>query len=432
MHNGIEPAFWSVIPFVLILLAIAILPLVAEHWWHSNLNKLIVSMVLGIPVAIYLISIGRLGDLKHQIILDYIPFVSLLGALFYISGGILVRGDIKATPMNNTIILFVGSVVASFIGTTGASMVLIRPLLKSNSERKHVVHTVIFFIFLVSNIGGLLTPLGDPPLFLGYLRGVPFTWTFRLFPEWLFTVGTLLVIYYIWDSIMYKKETKEDLRADDTQVEPITIKGYINFLWLLGVILVVAFVNENYEPFKSLIHENEYYKLIQVPLFLILILLSKLTTPVEYRKENDFNFYPIIEVAALFIGIFITMVPALILLRIHGGELGLDTPIEYFYATGLFSSFLDNAPTYLVFFTTAQGALTVQEFIQNHPMLLVGVSLGAVFMGANTYIGNAPNFMVRSIAEQAGIKMPSFGGYMIYSILILQPVFLLMALIFLL
>lgn len=431
MHNGLEPAIWSVIPFILILLGIAILPLIAEHWWHSNKNKLIVSMVLGIPIAIYLISIGRFKDLEHQIILDYVPFVSLLGALFYISGGIVVRGDIKATPLNNSIFLLIGSILASFIGTTGASMLLIRPLLKSNSERKYVVHTVIFFIFLVSNIGGMLTPLGDPPLFLGYLRGVPFTWTFRLLPEWLFTVGVLLLIYYLWDLYAYKKETIKDIIKDELQIQPISIKGSINFLWLIGVVLVVAFINENYEPFRTLIHQNEFYKLIQVPLFFILILISKFTTPEEYRKENDFNLYPIMEVASLFIGIFITMVPALILLKIHGHELGIDTPIKYFYATGAFSSVLDNAPTYLVFFTTAQGMMSVQEFIQSEPLILAGISLGAVYMGAMTYIGNAPNFMVRSIAEQFGIKMPSFGGYLIYSILILQPVFLIMALIFL-
>ncbi len=426
-----QPAYWSVIPFILILLAIAILPLVAEHWWHSNLNKFIVSMVLGIPIAIYLIYIGRFHELEHQIILDYIPFVSLLAALFYISGGIVLRGDLQATPLNNTIFLAVGSILASFIGTTGASMLLIRPLLRSNSERKHVVHTYIFFIFLVSNIGGLLTPLGDPPLFLGYLRGVPFTWTFRFIYEWIFTVGILLVVYYIWDLYEYKKETKKDIKKDKTQIQPLRLKGGINFLWLLGVILVVAFVNENYEPFKTLIHQNEFYKLIQIPLFIILILLSKFTTKEKYRKENDFNLYPIIEVAALFIGIFITMVPALILLRTHGAELGLNTPIQYFYATGFFSSFLDNAPTYLVFFTTAQGTATVSEFIHSKPLILAGISLGSVFMGAMTYIGNAPNFMVRSIVEHSGIKMPSFGGYMIYSIFILQPVFFLMALIFL-
>ncbi len=427
----LEPAYWSTLPFVVMLLIIAIFPLVFEHWWEDNKNKFLVSMILGIPVAIYLISIGRFHNVVHQIVLDYIPFVSLLAALFYISGGILLRGDLLATPFMNSLILLIGSILASFIGTTGASMLLIRPLLKSNSERKYVVHTVIFFIFLVSNIGGLLTPLGDPPLFLGYLRGVPFTWTFKLFPEWLFTVGILLVIYYIWDYLMYQKETLKDKIKDIKEFEPLHIKGSINFLYLLGVVLVVAFINENYEPFKSLIHKNEYFKLIQVPFFYILIFLSNLTTHPQYREENKFSLYPIYEVAALFIGIFLTMIPALILLKLHGHELGLDTPIRYFYGTGIFSSFLDNAPTYLVFFTTAQGTLSVQEFIHSQPLILAAISLGAVFMGAMTYIGNAPNFMVRSIAEQSGIKMPSFGGYMVYSILILQPVFFLLTIIFL-
>ena len=425
------PSYWSVIPFVLILLAIAILPIVTGHWWHKNLNKFIVSMVLGIPIAVYLIAIDRFHDLQHQILLDYIPFVSLLGALFYISGGIVIGGDIRATPRNNTVILAIGSVLASFIGTTGASMVLIRPLLRSNSERKNVVHTVIFFIFLVSNIGGLLTPLGDPPLFLGYLRGVPFTWTFQLVPEWLFANVVLLGLYFIWDSRAYGKESRESIRADVTHVEPIRMKGTINIVWLVGVVLVVAFVNENYEPFRSLVAENELYKLIQVPFLLFLIFLSKWTTSQEYREENEFNLGPIIEVAALFIGIFITMIPALILLRIHGPELGLDSAVTYFFATGLFSSFLDNAPTYLVFLATAQGDMTIAQFIADKAILLVAISLGAVFMGANTYIGNAPNFMVKSIAEQSGIKMPTFGGYMVYSFGILMPVFIVVALLFL-
>ncbi len=431
MHEAAMPAYWSVIPFVLILLAIAVLPIAAEHWWHKNRNKLIVSLVLGIPVAIYLIMLGRFHDLEHQILLDYIPFVALLGALFYISGGIVLRGDIRATPRNNVFFLATGGLLASFIGTTGASMVLIRPLLRSNSERKHVVHTVIFFIFIVSNIGGLLTPLGDPPLFLGYLRGVPFTWTFQLFPEWLFTNAVLLLVYFLWDRRAYAQESLKDIRSDVTHIEPISIKGTINIVWLIGVVLVVAFVNENYEPFRSLIQENQFYKLIQVPFLLGLIILSKWTTREEFRKANDFNLEPIIEVAVLFIGIFVTMIPALILLKVHGPELGLDTPVKFFFATGIFSSFLDNAPTYLVFLTTAQGDMTIAQFIAKDALLLAAISLGAVFMGANTYIGNAPNFMVKSIAEQTGVKMPSFGGYMLYSIGILMPVFIVVALLFL-
>lgn len=429
--SQIMPAYWSVIPFVLILLSIAILPVIIEEWWHKNHNKLIVSAILGIPVAIYLISINRYSDVEHQILLDYVPFVALLGALFYISGGIVVKGDIRATPKNNTLFLAIGAVLASFIGTTGASMVLIRPVLRSNSERKHVMHTLIFFIFLVSNIGGLLTPLGDPPLFLGYLRGIPFTWTFILTPEWAFTSAILLAVYFFWDRKMYHKEALADIRHDIEAIEPIRLSGAINLIWLLGVVVVVAFVNENYEPFKSLIQENQYYKLLQVPFLLLLILLSKFSTKQEYRKANEFNLEPIIEVAVLFIGIFVTMIPALILLKVHGPELGLDTPTKYFFMTGIFSSFLDNAPTYLVFLTTAQGDMPMIEFIDTKSLYLAAISLGSVLMGANTYIGNAPNFMVKSIAEQSGVKMPTFGGYMLYSFGILMPIFIIVAWIFL-
>lgn len=437
-HAGAMPAFWSVIPFVLILLCVAVLPLVADHWWHNNWNKLLISGVLGIPTAIYLLSLGRSGDLIHQLVLDYIPFIALLGALFYISGGIVLRGDIEATPTNNTIFLAVGSVLASFIGTTGASMVLIRPLLRTNSERKHVTHTVIFFIFCVSNIGGLLTPLGDPPLFLGYLKGVPFSWTFKLTPEWAFTLAVLLVIYYIWDTIAHKKEDIVSIIRDETQIESLSMRGQRNLFFLLGVVLTVAFVNEQYEPFRSLIHKNEFFKLLQVPCMLFMIFLSWYFTPKEFREANDFDLHPIQEVAFLFLGIFITMIPALILLKAKGGALGITTPMMYFWATGIFSSFLDNAPTYLVFLALAEGQMgnvgpgATGLLVATHlPKVLAGISLGAVFMGANTYIGNAPNFMVKSIAQASGVKMPSFGAYMVYSVLILGPVFALVAFLFL-
>jgi len=435
-HGGKMPAYWSVIPFALILLGVAVLPIVAGHWWHNNWNKLLVSLVLGIPTSIYLIYLGRTHDLVHQLVLDYIPFIALLGALFYISGGIVLRGDIRATPANNVIFLAIGSALASFIGTTGASMVLIRPLLRTNSERKHVVHTVIFFIFCVSNIGGLLTPLGDPPLFLGYLKGVPFTWTFQLFPQWALTLGILLTMYFIWDTIAYRKEEVRDIQRDETEIQPLVIRGHLNFLWLLGVILVVAFVNEQYEPFKTLIQKNDYFKLMQVPCLLALVGLSAYFTPKRYREENNFNLHPIEEVAFLFVGIFMTMIPALILLKAEGAALGIRTPVQYFVATGVFSSFLDNAPTYLVFLALAEGMLpagqqTVHQVVAQLPLILTGISLGAVFMGANTYIGNAPNFMVKAIAEERGVPMPSFGMYLVYSVIILGPVFALVAWLFL-
>lgn len=426
------PALWSCIPFVVLLLGIAFLPVIAEHWWHRNRNKLLVSLGLSLPVVVYLFSIGRGGDVIHQILLDYIPFIALLGALFYISGGIIVRGDIEATPVNNVSFLALGSILASFIGTTGASMLLIRPLISTNQERKKVVHTVVFFIFCVSNVGGLLTPLGDPPLFLGYLRGVPFEWTFSMTPQWLFTLIILLGIYYLWDMRAYASESPEDIMHDKTNITPVSVRGQRNFFILGGVILVVAFVNQNYEPFKSLIEGNEYWKLIQVPMLVGLAVFSGYVTPPEFRKENNFTAYPILEVAALFIGIFLAMIPAVILLRVQGGALGVDTAVEYFFYTGIFSSFLDNAPTYVVFLSLAQGTGSVMEVVNNQPLILKAISLGAVFMGAMTYIGNAPNFMVKAIAEQAGVKMPNFGKYMLYSIGILMPVFCLMVLIFLL
>ena len=434
--GGGMPHLLSVVPFVLILLGIAVLPMVAGHWWHNNWNKLLVSMVLGLPVAVYLITLGRTGDLIHQLVLDYVPFIALLGALYYISGGIVLRGDIMATPTNNTIFLVVGSALASFIGTTGASMVLIRPLLRTNSQRKHVVHTVVFFIFCVSNIGGLLTPLGDPPLFLGYLKGVPFTWTFSLTGEWAFTLGILLVMYYIWDTRAYNSEDKESIQHDNVEGAPISLRGQRNIFWLLGVIITVAFVNEQYEPFRTLIHKSEYFKLIQVPFFLAMVGCSAYFTPKEYRKENDFTLHPIQEVAFLFIGIFMAMIPALILLKTQGQALGITTPTQYYVATGLFSSFLDNAPTYLVFLALAEGQLpagsqSVMNVVKDLPHILAAISLGAVFMGANTYIGNAPNFMVKAIAEEQGVPMPSFGKYMIYSTLVLGPVLALVALVFL-
>ena len=429
--GGQTPALWSVIPFLLILLCIAVMPIVLEHWWHNNYNKLIVSMILGLPVAVYLITIGRFHDLEHQLVLDYIPFIALLGALFYISGGIVIRGDIQGTPLTNTMFLIAGSIFASFIGTTGASMVLIRPLLRSNAKRMHVVHTVVFFIFTVSNIGGLLTPLGDPPLFLGYLKGVPFTWTFQLLPQWAFTLGILLAIYYIWDVWAYGREEESVRKGGGRGGEPLEVAGRRNMFLLLGVVLVVAFVNENYEPFKSLVAISPFFKLIQSAFLLVLIAISGIVTPKALREENEFTLHPIQEVAFLFIGIFMTMIPALILLGAHGDELGVTEAWQYFFATGIFSSFLDNAPTYLVFLSLAQGQNDISYVLNQIPHILAAISLGAVFMGANTYIGNAPNFMVKSIAEENRIRMPSFGGFMLYSFGILTPVFLLVVLIFL-
>ncbi|MBN1845001.1 MAG: sodium:proton antiporter [Sedimentisphaerales bacterium] len=445
------PPLWAVLPFAALLLCIAILPLMhkTEHWWEDNRNRLFIALVLSVLTILYywLIHPGVIDHstntmisgflavnamLNHAILAEYIPFIVLLFSLYVISGGIQLKGDLPAHPLTNTIFLAVGAGIASFIGTTGAAMLLIRPLLQTNSERKYVKHTVIFFIFLVCNIGGCLLPIGDPPLFLGYLMGVSFLWTFALWPQWLAAVLILLVIYYLWDSFLYKKETPRDIARDETQVRKLQLRGKVNFLWLIGVVLSVALLipEKHFLGRENLpIVPNFFREIMQI----LFVLLSLWTTPKGIRKENKFNYNAIGEVAALFIGIFITMQVPVEILNAKGPTMGLDQPWQFFWATGGLSSFLDNAPTYVVFFKTAgtlpvdggavmTGLKTATGAISLE--LLVAVSLGAVFMGANTYIGNGPNFMVKSIAEQSGIKMPSFFGYMIYSVGILIPIFI--------
>ncbi|EMN18185.1 putative membrane protein [Leptospira borgpetersenii str. Brem 328] len=434
-EEGEDLPYWSVIPFVLILLCIALLPIVSQttsHWWESNTNKLILALALAAVSFLILVLHGWFGKIVHTLVFEYVPFIILLGALFYISGGIRLKGDIEATPLNNTIFLIIGTFLASFIGTTGASMLLIRPILKTNSERKHVVHTVVFFIFLVSNIGGSLTPLGDPPLFLGYLIGVPFTWTFKLLPELLIASILLLILYFIWDTIVYKKESVKDLKRDHVHKEKISMEGQVNFIWLLGVVLSVAYLNQNYIP---AINENPYIAFVREGVLIGLIFASKFTTKGHVREHNKFTLHPIQEVAYLFIGIFITMIPALVLLEHHGKELGITETWQFFWVTGFFSGILDNAPTYLTFLSLAKGTLGMTNVAQiladpHAESILKAISVGAVFMGALTYIGNAPNFMVKSVAEENKVKMPSFGGYILYSIGILIPTFLLLTFIF--
>jgi Na+/H+ antiporter NhaD/arsenite permease-like protein len=350
----------------------------------------------------------------------------------------VLRGDLRATPKNNTAFLGIGAVLASFVGTTGASMLLIRPLLQTNRERRHVAHTVIFFIFLVSNIGGSLLPIGDPPLFLGYLRGVPFFWTLGLVKEWFFCVTVLLVIYFVWDTWMYRKESPLEKLLDRELTEPMRVNGGLNFVWLLGVVAAVAFIRPG-EPFFGMFQDGGVPEYAREAVMLVLVGLAWILTPGENRQYNQFNFVAIVEVAVLFLGIFVTMQAPIEILRIEGPKLGLTQPHQFFWATGALSSFLDNAPTYVVFFETA-GALNnaagpgILDLIGGGHIrqdLLVGISLGAVFMGANTYIGNGPNFMVKSIAEESGVKMPSFFGYMFYSVGILVPVFVLVMILFL-
>ena len=403
---------YTVVPFVVILLGIAVLPLAAPRWWESNRNKLLVSIVLGLPVLV-LYLVREPSALVHMAE-EYASFIVLLAALYVISGGILMRGDLLATPRVNSTFLAIGSVLASFIGTTGASMLLVRALLQTNRERTRVTHTVIFFIFLVSNIGGMLTPLGDPPLFLGYLQGVPFGWTFRLWPHWLLMVGVLLVTYFVWDTVLYTREPLAAIRRDRTQLEPLRIRGALNGLGLAGVVVAVVFLGE---PWREAV-------------MVALAAVSLWRTPREIRRANGFTSYPIVEVAVLFFGIFLTMIPALELLRLRGGELGVRAPWQFFWATGALSSFLDNAPTYLTFLALGQGLGLAREVVDVPHTVLAAISVGAVAMGANSYIGNAPNFMVKSIAEEQGVRMPSFFGYMLYSGVVLLPLFAVVTLIF--
>ena len=406
------PAAYTVLPFIAMLLGIAVLPLGTPHWWEDNRHKLVVSAVLGLPVLVLYLA-RRPAALVHMGE-DYVSFIVLLAGLFVISGGVLLRGDLSATPLVNSAFLAVGAVLASAVGTTGASMLLIRPLLQTNRERTRRKHTVVFFIFLVSNVGGMLTPLGDPPLFLGYLEGVPFTWTLRLWPQWLLLTGALLLTYFVWDSIVYTREPPAALRRDRAQIEPLRLRGSTNAVWLAGVILAVAFLRA---PLREVA-------------IVLLAALSLWRTPTAVRRANGFTWYPIIEVAVLFLGIFLTMIPALELLRLRGGELGVRTPAQFFWAAGALSSFLDNAPTYLAFLALGQGLGLAREVVGVPETILAAISVGAVAMGANTYIGNAPNFMVKSIAEDAGVKMPTFFGYMLYSGAVLIPLFGLVTLVF--
>jgi len=411
-HNlGQTLSLWTVVPFLGLLLSIAFLPLKAPHFWESHKNKGLVAFLWSLPIAVYF-----LFNAPHELVLsmkDYASFLILLTALFIISGGIVLKGDLKATPEINSLFLLVGAVLANFIGTTGASMLLIRPLLKTNSERKHTAHIPIFFIFVVSNIGGLLTPLGDPPLFMGFIKGVPFFWTLRLLPLWALMVGGVVAVFYVLDGIRYRKEECRDLIRDRRRVVPLHMTGSINFLWLAGVVAGI------FLPFPR-----------REGALILMAILSLLTTKRECRTDNRFTYNPIIEVAVLFAGIFVTMVPALLILSSRASQLGISRPWQFFWMTGSLSSFLDNTPTYLAFFSMAQGLGLNGDVLGIPTILLMAVSAGAVFMGANSYIGNGPNFMVKVIAEEHKLKMPSFFGYMGYSIVVLVPLYLVVTLLF--
>ena len=419
-----------ILPFLLLLLAIALFPLLWNRFWEKNRNKLIIATLLSIPVVIYLLLNQLYNELLNTMLFEYIPFIILLGSLFTISGGIFLSGDIKARPEINTMFLGVGAVLASLIGTTGSAMLLIRPVIKTNKERKYKIHTILFFIGIVANCGGLLTPLGDPPLFMMYLRGAPFIWFLQLFPKWIFVNAALLVIYFIFDSIYYKKEDISSLRRDEEYIKPLKIEGKRNFIFLIMVISAVAILNEHY---ISILYYNHYLKFIREIVILLAAYLSLLFTPKLLRVSNNFTWGPIREVAYLFLGIFITMIPCLLYLESNAKVLGVTTPTQFYYYTGILSSFLDNTPTAVTFHSLALGlgenTLTIVAGIPED--LLVSICLGAVFFGSMTYIGNGPNFMVKAVAEENNIKMPDFISYMVkFSLIVLLPVFILTQLIF--
>lgn len=427
---------WALIPFVLMLLGIAVGPLVAAKWWERNRHKLLVSLFLGVPTAVFLIYEGLTEKLGEQIFFDYVPFIVLLTALFVVTGGIHLSGDIKAKPIVNTLFLAIGYVLASIMGTTGAAMLLIRPVLATNQQRKFKTHTVLFFIATIANCGGLLTPLGDPPLFLLYLRGVEFSWFLNLLPEWAFVGGLLLLIYFCVDTILYKKEHWKDILADAHQITPIRLTGKINFAYLVAIVLSVAFINGSYIPEMNQPDAALWVKYIREIVLCSIIVLSLYTTKKQIRAENNFSWGPILEVAVLFLGIFTTMTPALIFLSQNATHLGISSNAEFYYLTGVLSSFLDNTPTAVAFYGMAQGlveaGVATPEIAGIPAALLRAIALGAVMFGSMTYIGNGPNFMVKSIAEENGVKMPGFFGYMIkFSLIVLLPVYILTQLIFL-
>lgn len=427
---------WMLIPFAMMLLSIAILPLLPKvgEWWEENKNKLIVSLILGIPVGIWLCLHGMSHDLMHQMIYDYVPFILLLMALFVTTGGICIKGDLVAKPITNTIIMAIGWVLASFMGTTGAAMLLIRLLLETIKQRKFKVHTVLFFIAIVANCGGLLSPLGDPPLFLLFQKGASFTWWMNnMLGEWAVTGALLLIVYFVVDTYYYKKEIKghlENVMADMREKKPLQISGLINVLWLLGVICSTMFINKTYIPAMGAEHAPWYLKLLREWVFIAIIAGSWFTTKKTVRVANNYSWTPILEVACVFLGIFATMTPALMFLEQMKDSIQavLSQPWQYVYCTGALSAFLDNAPTAMVFNSMAPfgdiAGLANDAYLK-------AISMGAVFFGSLTYIGNGPNFMVKSIAEQEHIDMPSFFGYMgKFSLIVCLPIYIITQLIF--
>ena len=440
-HHVDFPLF-SIIPFIGILLSIAIIPLIDHHFWHKHYGK--VSFFWGALFLIPLIMVDMSFAFEELILVtftEYIPFIVILLALFTIAGGIEVKGSLVGTPKLNTALIFLGTILASWMGTTGASMLLIRPLIRANKYRVYNIHIVIFFILLVANVGGALTPLGDPPLFLGFLNGIDFFWTTtHLFVPMLIHVVFLLLLFFLLDNYFYRKETDIDKKTKGDYV-PVQIKGKINFILIIGVVLSVLMSGTyDFGSFYISSIEIKIQNVLRDFILLCLAIISWKLTDMKLRVSNGFSWFPILEVSKLFAGIFITIIPAISILKMGlDGPLyrivelttnsdGSQNPFMYFWLTGILSGFLDNAPTYLVFFNTAGG--DAHALMNSFPKTLLAISSGAVFFGALTYIGNAPNFMVKSIAEENGIKMPSFFGYIGWSAVILAPIFIVYSILF--
>lgn len=446
MPHSTDLSLWYCLPFAGLLLSIALVPLGAPRFWEHHLGKVAAAWAAAFWLPFAVLHHGPLAfyHLLHIALLDYLPFLVIIFSLYTVAGGIVVEGRAAGTPTSNTLFLLVASLLASLIGTTGASMVMIRPLLRDNASRVRRVHQIVFFIFLVSNIGGALTPLGDPPLFLGFLHGVRFFWTLHNWQPVVFLTVSLLAIFFAIDTWLLRKETP----FVHPPSGPIRVRGGVNILFLLGIVLAVIVsgllghdlrgLTLLYAPsvagpaaaepgLEHAVHLT-WVNLARDAFILLMAWCSLRFTPLALREENRFTWSAVTEVAKLFAGIFVTIIPAILILKEgSAGSLGwlvdsIRTPAQYFWATGALSSFLDNAPTYLIFFNSAGGSDVVDQ-LMSEKSILMAVSCGAVFMGANSYIGNAPNFLVRNLAEEGGVKMPSFFGYMLWSGAILLPLF---------
>jgi Na+/H+ antiporter NhaD/arsenite permease-like protein len=441
--DGSQLSAWWGLPFAGILLSIAVMPLLFTRLWHHHYGKITAAWALAFLVP-YALSqgVGSAGvALVHVLFGEYIPFILLLTALFTVAGGIFIRGNLHGTPALNCLILLIGAVLASFMGTTGASMLMLRPLIRANDHREHKAHVIVFFIFIVSNVGGSLTPLGDPPLFLGFLQGVEFFWTVKtLLPETMFMLGSLLLIFFLLDNWFVKRE-RAPIPDPTPDTQAIGFDGSINFALLLAImgLVLMSGIWKSEVVFDIAGTQVGLPGVVRDVGLLLVTLISLRLTPAQVHADNEFSWAPMVEVAKLFAGIFVTIIPVIAMLKAGtDGPFaavvravtrpdGQPDPLAYFWATGLLSSFLDNAPTYLVFFNTAGG--DAQTLMTTLAPTLAAISAGAVFMGANSYIGNAPNLMVKAIAEDRGIRMPSFFGYMAWSGAVLIPLFIIVSLI---